>query len=112
MCGGTGNWNQLKNKCADIEEARKMGAGNCGQLSADWCQRLMGYPDGWTDIDDDGADTGNRYPSAWRDGSWDTIPRLAVKQKNRAARIRALGNAVVPQIPALLWRQIARWLWE
>jgi hypothetical protein len=49
MCGGTGNWNQLKDKCESIEEARKMGAGNGGQLNPTWVEWLMGYPLGWTD---------------------------------------------------------------
>lgn len=50
MCGGTGNWNQLKDKCESIEEARKMGAGNGGQLNPTWVEWLMGYPLGWTDL--------------------------------------------------------------
>ena len=50
MCGGTGNWNQLKDKCENIEEARKMGAGNGGQLNPTWVEWLMGYPLGWTDL--------------------------------------------------------------
>lgn len=50
MCGGTGNWNQLKEKCDSIEEARKMGAGNGGQLNPTWVEWLMGYPLGWTDL--------------------------------------------------------------
>jgi hypothetical protein len=103
LCGGSGNWAQLKNKCADIDEVRKMGAGNCGQLSADWVERLMGYPDSWTDIEKDDIDTVNRYPAAWQDGSWDTIPRLAVKQANRINRIKGLGNSIVPQVAAHLW---------
>jgi len=50
MCGGTGNWNQLKEKCKDITEARQMGAGNGGQLNPTWVEWLMGYPLGWTDL--------------------------------------------------------------
>jgi hypothetical protein len=50
MCGGTGNWNQLKEKCADLDEARKMGAGNGGQLNPTWVEWLMGWPLGWTDL--------------------------------------------------------------
>ena len=52
MCGGTGNWNQLKKNCKDIEEARQMGAGNGGQLNPQWVEWLMGYPAGWTDLKD------------------------------------------------------------
>jgi hypothetical protein len=110
MCGGTGNRDQLKEKCADIEEVRAMGSGGGGQLNADWEDRLMGYPDGWTDIDRDDIDTANRYPAAWLDGSWDTIPRLAVNQKNSMARIKGLGDAVVPQVTEYLWRRIAAFI--
>jgi hypothetical protein len=106
MCGGTGGREQLKVKCADIDEARKTGAGNGGQLNADWTERLMGYPDGWTDIERENIDTENRYPAAWSDGSWDTIPRTVVKQKNRKKRIQGLGNAVVPQAAALVWARV------
>ena len=49
MCGGTGNWNQLKGKCDSIEEARKMGAGNGGSLNPQFVSWLMGYPINWTD---------------------------------------------------------------
>jgi hypothetical protein len=50
MCGGTGNWAQLKAKCEDITQARQMGAGNGGQLNPTWVEWLMGYPLGWTDL--------------------------------------------------------------
>ena len=36
----------------------------------------------------------------WVDGYWDTepdIPRIAEGVRNRAERLKALGNAVVPQ---------------
>jgi site-specific DNA-cytosine methylase len=79
-----------------------------GQLSPDWTEHLMGYPDGWTDIDRENVDMGNRYPAAWIDGSWDTIPRAATGVKNRVKRLKCLGNAIVPQIAELLWRLIAR----
>jgi hypothetical protein len=103
MCGGTGNWAQLKKNAASIEEARQMGAGNGGQLNPGWEERLMGYPDGWTDVERENIDTENRYPGAWADGSWDTIPRVATRVKNRVNRIKCLGNAVVPQIPMIIF---------
>lgn len=34
------------------------------------------------------------------------IPLLAHKQPNRVARLKALGNAVVPQIPEIIGRAI------
>jgi hypothetical protein len=106
MCGGTGNWEQLKKKCESIEESRQMGAGNGGHLNADWVERLMGYTDGWTDINKDDVDTANHYPAAWLDGSWDTIPRIVVSQKNRTLRLKGLGNSILPQIAAFLWGRI------
>jgi hypothetical protein len=107
MCGGTGNWQQLQKKCAGIEEARKMGAGHGGQLNPNWVCALMGYPQGWTDIDVDAVDTESRFPSAWLDGTWEEgIPRVVSGAKNRVSRLKCLGNAVVPQIPALIWRMI------
>jgi hypothetical protein len=107
MCGGTGNWQQLKKKCAGIEEARKMGACNGGQLNPDWVCALMGYPHGWENIDADAVDMESRYPAAWLDGTWEEgIPRTISGVKNRVSRLKCLGNAVVPQIPALIWRMI------
>jgi hypothetical protein len=112
MCGGSGNWEQLKNKCKDIDESRKMGAGNGGQLNADWEERLMGYPDGWTDSELENVDAKNKYPEAWIDGSWDTIPRVAKPKKNTRKRIKGIGNSVVPQIPALIFGLIRGKLWD
>ena len=42
----------------------------------------------------------------WGDGWEDGTPRVAAGQKNRANRLKGLGNAVVPQIPAVLGRAI------
>jgi len=47
MCGGTGSWEKLK-EATTIDEARKMGAGNGGQLNPPWVSWLMGWPLYWT----------------------------------------------------------------
>jgi hypothetical protein len=94
--------------CGGIEEARKMGAGNGGQLNPDWVEALMGYPIGWTDIASE-SDMKTNYPEAWLNGTWeDGIPRVASGVKNRGSRLKCLGNAVVPQIPEMILKLIAK----
>ena len=44
----------------------------------------------------------------WGDGWEEGTPRVAEGQKNRANRLKGLGNAVVPQIPAVLGRAILK----
>jgi len=69
-----------------------------GVLNPAWCALLMGYPAGWTDP----AATPGAH--AWPLGRGAAQaphepPRLVPKKSvhNRSARLRALGNAVVPQ---------------
>jgi hypothetical protein len=100
MGSGGGGWRALKAICGNIIDARKMDG---TRLNADWVERLMGYPDGWTDIEKDRIDRQNNYPALWINGSWDTIGRIVEEQKNRRKRIKGLGNAIVPQIAEYLW---------
>jgi len=45
--------------------------------------------------------------SAWLDGTWEYgIARTTTITKNRAKRLKALGNAVVPQIPEMIGNAI------
>ncbi len=55
--------------------------------------------------------------SSWLDGSWEWgVPRVTTRipgdkdgqRKNRVGRLKALGNAVVPQIPELIGRVIMK----
>lgn len=52
----------------------------------------------------------------WVDGYWDTepvdVPRVAPGVKNRVGRLKALGNAVVPQQFYPIFRAIAKIIWE
>lgn len=54
LCGGTGNYQQLKKLEAEgkitEEERRNMSRGNGGSLNPEWVEWLMGFPPGWTDI--------------------------------------------------------------
>ena len=54
MCGGTGNYQQLKKLkeqgVISEDERRNMSQGNGGQLNPYWVEWLMGFPPGWTEI--------------------------------------------------------------
>lgn len=71
-----------------------------GQLNADWVELLMGLPIGWTDIDVANEDieswTGWPAPINVEQYAYEP-PRVIIGQKNRAKRLKALGNGCVPQ---------------
>jgi DNA (cytosine-5)-methyltransferase 1 len=47
----------------------------------------------------DGIPEGLDFPRRWGDGSWENgIPRVTTKKENRAARLKALGNSILPQV--------------
>lgn len=74
---------------------------NTCNLSPEWTEALMGFPVGWTDLEcDNPIDYGLGNP----DDSGE--PRVTVKSKGRAKRIKIMGNAVVPQIPEIIGRAI------
>lgn len=58
LCGGTGNYKQLKNLeesgAITPEERRSMVAGNGGQLNPAWVESLMGFLSGWTELEPGG----------------------------------------------------------
>ena len=72
-----------------------------GRLNPDWVEWLMGYPIGWTDI-----------RTRWEPMKQydigiepvDDVPRLTPYQSNRTKRLKALGNAVVPQCVEIIAR--------
>lgn len=108
LCGGTGNFNQLKKLeeqgvITDYER-RQMSQGNGGQLNPEWVEWLMGFPVGWTDVNV------NEPLDLWISGYWDQepdgVPRVAKGVPKRVDRIKALGNAVVPQIPFIIGSMI------
>jgi len=48
LAGGSGNRKKLYNMLGE-KEGKKMG---CGSLNPAWVEWLMGYPIGWTDLED------------------------------------------------------------
>lgn len=76
-----------------------------GQLNADWVELLMGLPIGWTDVDKDSMDAWQGWPAPvdMKQNVYEP-PRVIVSQKNRAKRLKALGNGCVPQqIYLIFW---------
>lgn len=48
-----------------------------------------------------------RIRESWLDGTWeDGIPRVTTGEKNRVQKLKALGNAVVPQVVEEIGRAI------
>ena len=68
-----------------------------GKLNPTWTEVLMGYPVGYTETNGPPA-TAMLSVQSWLDGSWEIdIPRLTTYNNKRRKRLKALGNAVVPQ---------------
>ena len=71
-----------------------------GQLNDDWVDLLMGLPIGWTDINvaKEDIESWQGWPAAINVEQYAyEPPRIIVGQKNRAKRLKALGNGCVPQ---------------
>ena len=69
-----------------------------GQLNPDWVEWLMGIPIGWTSLEP-------LPEGAWGEGGWwdeePDIPRVGTGIPNRVARLKAIGNGIVPAVVAL-----------
>lgn len=71
-----------------------------GNLNADWVELLMGLPIGWTDINvaKEDIESWQGWPAAINVEQYAYEPPIViVGQKNRAKRLKALGNGCVPQ---------------
>lgn len=80
-----------------------------GNLNADWVELLMGLPIGWTDIDvaNEDIESWTGWPAAINVEQYAyEPPRVIVGQKNRAKRLKALGNGCVPQQVYLVFAAI------
>ena len=71
-----------------------------GSLNPDWVEWLMNFPIGWTDLEVEKV--GETLPFTPEPD----IPRITTKSKNRANRLKCLGNALVPQIAELIGEMI------
>ena len=75
----------------------------CSEILRRYCAGIR------TDQRETGSDVGGSpYGiSAWLDGTWeDGIPRVSSGGETRPARIKCLGNGVVPQVVAVIGRAI------
>jgi hypothetical protein len=73
--------------------------GKTGQLNADWVEALMLWPVGWTSME-------SLKELDWDfDGSrWEPdIPRVTSGQKDRAHRLKSIGNGQVSLCMAVAW---------
>lgn len=80
-----------------------------GNLNADWVELLMGLPIGWTDINvaKEDIESWQGWPAAINVEQYAyESPRVIVGQKNRAKRLKALGNGCVPQQVYLVFAAI------
>ena len=74
-----------------------------GQLNPAWVEWLMGWPIGWTSLEPIKMD--------WRDWSVDPadsgdVPRVTTVKKDRAKRLKAIGNGQVPAVVKLAWEAL------
>lgn len=68
-----------------------------GSLNPAWVEILMGFPIGWTDPNCDEPEPWPGWPALMGEGQHTyEPPRACGKLPNRAARLKCLGNAVVP----------------
>lgn len=78
-----------------------------GQLNPDWVEELMGYSRGWTDPDCDEPGIWMGWPARPGEPQYPyEHPRTVTGMKNRAKRLKALGNSVVPQQAEPIFRTV------
>ena len=79
-----------------------------GQLNPDWVGQLMGYHEGWTDLDVDEPGEWQGWPALLGQEQYPyEFPRTTTGCKNRAKQLKAYGNSVVPQQAYPFFKAIA-----
>lgn len=76
-----------------------------GQLNPAWVERMMGWPDGWTDL---ALREPVPVPTGWGEDWEGDVPRTVPGVPHRAARLKALGNGQVPQAAAAAWLMLSQ----
>lgn len=90
-CKGSHGGGQGKSLRTDIHNA------GGGQLSAAWVECLQNFPIGWTDPNCDEPEPWPGWPAMMGEAQFPyEPPRTCGRLPNRAARLKCLGNAVVP----------------
>lgn len=105
MASDSDSWN---NQTAESRKSKKqfvrlnnvVAAGQGGLLNPEFVEALMGFPIGWTDVE-----AAAPLPEIGLGEAWQ-IPPVAGSAPNRVARIKGLGNAVVPQVAEVIGRAI------
>lgn len=81
---------------------------NGGQLNPAWVEQLMNFPEGWTDLEVDEPKPWQGWPALLGQEQYPyEFPRTTTGCKDRAKRLKALGNAVVPAQAYPFFRAIA-----
>ena len=80
-----------------------------GSLSACWTELLMGLPINWTnaEINNEELKQWPGWPAAMNNSQYSyEPPRVVEGQKNRAKRLKALGNGCIPQQVFVIFQNI------
>ena len=77
-----------------------------GQLNPVFVEYLMGVPQEWTNLEPLAPEVYERWAQGqhWADGEWEGVPRISTGIKDRANRLKCLGNGIVPASLALFLR--------
>ena len=76
-----------------------------GQLNPAWVERMMGWPDGWTDL---ALREPVPVPTGWGEDWEGDVSRTLTGVPHRTSRLKALGNGQVPQAAAAAWLMLTQ----